>query len=699
MNITVPDDTPPSLKCPQSFVIELVDQSDNYQIDFRKFRSQVNASDPSGDVTVTFIPERANIRTGSFENVTVVAADQAGNQARCYFQVAIRPTSCVDWELEPPLNGDIKCFANALAGGLECKATCQTGYRFTDGAQEKLFTCSEKSPWSPSKIVPDCVPEDTTLSTYDVAATISYRGNGAVPEGCEGTYAAQVEPYLPAIGNVLTNRCSAGTGGVDIQVSFKPTVAAKRGENTVDVTYVMMVTPSLPQPRVYDLCGQTHDLIFDLSIQRTNELISDLLEIPGDNDFCPPLRALRSDVSRGFTCRVGEVLNKLRNADVPRCLECPAGFFAGKGETGCTACPKGTYQDEPRQGTCKPCPSGSYTQEEGSKGVEECVPLCGFGTYSPSGLVPCLECPRDSYSSEPDFDGFTECVTCPEGTFTFQPGAQDVGECREKCPPGSYSDTGLAPCAPCPVNFFQPLSGQLRCFECHTTEETLGSGTSSKDECQDVICPDGACEHGGLCVAVNHRPKCFCPAGFTGARCEVNVDECASNPCHNGAECVDQPQGYQCVCPPTFSGLQCQIEESSCASNPCPERAMCKNEAGPGNYTCLCRSGYTGENCDVTLDPCAADPCANGAECESLAQGRYVCHCPDGWEGQHCDANIDDCAEEPCLLGAECTDLVNDFACSCPRGFAGKRCQDKVDLCQRNECVNGVCIDKIFAYE
>ena len=67
--------------------------------------------------------------------------------------------------------------------------------------------------------------------------------------------------------------------------------------------------------------------------------------------------------------------------------------------------------------------------------------------------------------------------------------------------------------------------------------------------------------------------------------------------------------------------------------------------------------------------------------------------------GRHCDANVDDCAEEPCLLGAECTDLVDDFACSCPRGFAGKRCQDKVDLCQRNECVNGVCIDKIFAYE
>ena len=89
VNITVPDDTPPALKCPQSFVIELVDKDDSYEIDFRKLRGQVNATDPNGgEVTVTFVPERATIRTGSFENVTVVAADKAGNLARCYFQVS-----------------------------------------------------------------------------------------------------------------------------------------------------------------------------------------------------------------------------------------------------------------------------------------------------------------------------------------------------------------------------------------------------------------------------------------------------------------------------------------------------------------------------------------------------------------------------------------------------------------------------------
>ncbi len=160
----MPDDTPPLLQCPQSFVIELIDREESYDIDFRKLRGQVNATDPSGgDVAVTFIPERATIRTGDYENVTVVASDKAGNLARCFFQVrvildwmiclgiyanlvgipphfppppkvAIKPTRCTDWELESPAHGDIECLAApATSGGHECEATCRAGFRFTDG--------------------------------------------------------------------------------------------------------------------------------------------------------------------------------------------------------------------------------------------------------------------------------------------------------------------------------------------------------------------------------------------------------------------------------------------------------------------------------------------------------------------------------------------------------------------------------------
>ena len=71
----------------------------------------------------------------------------------------------------------------------------------------------------------------------------------------------------------MTDRCSAGSGGVDIIVDFKRTVAKKTSDNLIEMTFTMMISPNLPQPRVYDLCGQTHDLIFDLSITDTNEII------------------------------------------------------------------------------------------------------------------------------------------------------------------------------------------------------------------------------------------------------------------------------------------------------------------------------------------------------------------------------------------------------------------------------------------
>ncbi len=551
----------------------------------------------------------------------------------------------------------------------------------------------------PSRVVPDCVSENTKESTYDVVATMSYKSASAeIPAECIDSYIATVKQSFDALGSVLTQRCSAG--GVEIGVNFKQTaVGAVRG-NSLDLIYTMMVDPSISQPRIYDLCGQTHALLFDLSIPSTNQVIGDLIRVDA-GEQCPTLAAFDSSVSRGFACDVGEVLNKIVDELIPRCLECPAGFFAGRGQESCTRCPRGEYQDEARQGGCKACPPGRWTKDEGSKSIDDCVPVCGHGSYSPTGLVPCLACPRNNYTAEPPSDGYRECTPCPDGMFTFQPGSSDPEQCREKCAPGYYSPTGLAPCAPCPVNHFQPLAGQRQCFKCQSGEETLATGAASKDDCAPVACDDGICENGGLCVPIHHKAKCYCPAGFTGQYCEIDIDECASQPCYNGAECVDQPQGYECRCPEGFTGLQCQDEVSDCVEGACPDRAMCKDLPGPNNFQCLCREGYKGENCDVTTDPCSekGNPCRNGASCKTLPQGRFTCQCPEGWEGALCERNIDDCLEQPCLLGGNCTDLVNDFRCECPAGFTGKRCEEKVDLCAAEPCVRGLCVDKLFRYE
>ncbi len=83
------------------------------------------------------------------------------------------------------------------------------------------------------------------------------------------------------------------------QVVFKPTSAVRTGESSVDIKYTLMVTPALPQPRVYDHCGQTHDLIFDLSIPATNELIVDLLEVV-PSDFIEEIAEGTRGISQGI---------------------------------------------------------------------------------------------------------------------------------------------------------------------------------------------------------------------------------------------------------------------------------------------------------------------------------------------------------------------------------------------------------------
>ncbi|EZA50646.1 Sushi, von Willebrand factor type A, EGF and pentraxin domain-containing protein [Ooceraea biroi] len=696
INITVPDVTPPKLSCPQSYVIELIDRQESYSINFNETRRRINATDASGPVKINFVPERAVIRIGGFENVTVYATDTSGNRATCHFQVSVQATPCVDWELKPPANGDLKCVPGDK--GMQCIATCKAGYRFTDGVPVKSYACDVNKRWVPTSMVPDCVSENTQQADYHVTASVSYRANGAVSRSCLPMYQDLMSQYYINLNTILTQRCSAIS--VNVNVSFVKSMPFLIEENLLKMDFVLVIVPAVRQPKLYDLCGSTLNLIFDLSVPYASAVIEPLLNVSAIGNQCPPLRALKSSISRGFTCSVGEVLNMDTN-DVPRCLHCPAGTFAGEKQKQCTSCPKGFYQNSDRQGACLRCPFGTYTKEDGSKSIDDCIPVCGYGTYSPTGLVPCLECPRNSYTGEPPIGGYKDCQTCPAGTFTYQPAAPGRDRCRAKCSPGMYSDTGLAPCAQCPKHFFQPQHGAITCVECPTNMYTDSSGAVGREECKPVQCTDSVCQHGGLCVPMGHGVHCYCPAGFSGRRCEVDIDECASQPCYNGATCIDLPQGYRCQCANAYSGINCQEEKTDCANDTCPERAMCKDEPGFNNYTCLCRSGYTGVDCDITINPCTAsgNPCHNGANCVALQQGRYKCECLPGWEGQSCENNTDDCAERPCLLGANCTDLIADFSCDCPPGFTGKRCHEKIDLCSGNPCLNGICVDKLFHHE
>lgn len=58
------------------------------------------------------------------------------------------------------------------------------------------------------------------------------------------------------------------------------------------------------------------------------------------------------------------------------------------------------------------------------------------------------------------------------------------------------------------------------------------------------------CEHAGKCINTQGSFQCQCLQGYSGPRCEIDVNECLSNPCQNDATCLDQIGEFQCICMP-----------------------------------------------------------------------------------------------------------------------------------------------------
>lgn len=62
----------------------------------------------------------------------------------------------------------------------------------------------------------------------------------------------------------------------------------------------------------------------------------------------------------------------------------------------------------------------------------------------------------------------------------------------------------------------------------------------------NVIVPDlnycthhKPCLNGATCTNTGQGSyTCSCPPGYTGANCEIQVNECSGNPCRNGGSCI-----------------------------------------------------------------------------------------------------------------------------------------------------------------
>ncbi|XP_065193570.1 uncharacterized protein LOC135824794 [Sycon ciliatum] len=134
------------------------------------------------------------------------------------------------------------------------------------------------------------------------------------------------------------------------------------------------------------------------------------------------------------------------------------------------------------------------------------------------------------------------------------------------------------------------------------------------------------CSARGVCLhnATSETPRCQCPLGLVGERCETDIDECAVpqlNECDDAerARCHDTHGSYVCECLHGYygDGRRCEdVDECQAGVHRCHQHAHCNNTLG--QYTCKCSHGYLGNGRSCEADPCSGE--SNSGLCRRVLQ-------------------------------------------------------------------------------
>jgi hypothetical protein len=224
------------------------------------------------------------------------------------------------------------------------------------------------------------------------------------------------------------------------------------------------------------------------------------------------------------------------------------------------------------------------------------------------------------------------------------------------------------------------------------------------------VCPVGTCMNQADCFLNEFgQPKCNCRVGFTGERCEVNINECElegdANCQRDGGVCVDQVNAFYCSydngASIGFSRQQyiptpCTIQELSFGKQfyelPSLNKnvyVQCTNENEFVVSRCADMLFWHQElrTCSIDIPMkktgvCQQYPCKNDGECLDLGSNNFECKCKEGFTGALCEEPIDFCLNMPCGSG-RCVSHTGGFNCICQNDIVAQSC----DIELRNPCV------------
>ncbi|XP_022084521.1 sushi, von Willebrand factor type A, EGF and pentraxin domain-containing protein 1-like [Acanthaster planci] len=153
----------------------------------------------------------------------------------------------------------------------------------------------------------------------------------------------------------------------------------------------------------------------------------------------------------------------------------------------------------------------------------------------------------------------------------------------------------------------------------------------------DVVddCASNPCASGSTCIDDVNQFICQCPLGFTGQRCQTNIDDCGtdSSPCDNGGTCVDGIGNFTCQCSLGFSGQACELRRVDGGWSEWTEWSDCSRSCEGGTQTrrrsCTNpRPAYGGSTCDgptSETQQCNTGPCPSCRQLTRPSKGNLVC--------------------------------------------------------------------------